>query len=344
MLNTLKQESGSPKPPLRNRALALARHRHDKRLGLKPRSFLSVDDLTADELQTLIRLAIDMKLRPLDYCAALRERSVALIFQKTSTRTRCSFENAAVEMGAHASYIDWRTSNLTLADLADEIVCLSRYYDLIAARVLQHATLQTMTAHSEVPVINAMCDTMHPCQALGDYMTLTEYFGDNLAGLHLAYIGDGNNVCRSLAQGAALLGVYMSVCAPPAYALDPESRKNVTSFDNPFDAVAKADVIYTDTWVSIGQEPETEKRLQAFRRYQVDETLFRAAPDHALFMHCLPAHPGYEVTPGILRGPRSIVFDQAENRKHAQKALMKKLLTPNNTDQLLNTSGSCLFR
>lgn len=315
--------------PQQNRAFSLAEQRFATRQQRKPRSFLSLQSLTPSELKTIIRRGIEMKQGPRDLSHALRGQSVALLFQKTSTRTRCSFEKAALELGAFPSYIDWRTSNFVLADLGDEVKVLSRYYNLIAARVLQHETLVTMARESEVPVINGMCDREHPCQGLTDFMTITEYFGENLSGLRLAYIGDGNNVCRSLVHGAVLLGVHVNLCSPDHYALDEEtvSAANglVTRVADPRDAVRDVDVIYTDTWVSIGAEAETQTRLAAFAAYQVNDKLLASAPPPVLFMHCLPAHPGQEVTPEVLRSPRSLVFDQAENRYHAQKALLEWL-------------------
>lgn len=310
-------------------ALQLAQSRFRKRLSLKPQSFLSVEDLSPPEMKQLIQTGIEMKKNPHDFRNVMRDKSVALLFQKTSTRTRCSFENAAIELGAFPGYIDWRTSNFVLADLRDEIIVLSRYYDMIVARVLEHETLVTMAGDSEVAVINGMCNLMHPCQSLSDFLTVSEYFGPDLTGLKIAYLGDGNNVCRSLVHGAINLGVKMALCSPNDYRLDKKtvdaSEGLVEYVEAPADAVRNADIIYTDTWISIGDEGQTEKRLAAFHSYQVNSTLMEMAPKHALFMHCLPAHPGQEVSAEVLRSPRSVVFDQAENRKHAQKALMKKL-------------------
>ena len=314
----------------RNKAFELAEQRFDERLKRKPRSFLSLQDLTASEMKTIVRHGIQMKSKPEDFSAALQGMSIALLFQKTSTRTRCSFENAAVELGAYPSYIDWKTSNFVLADLGDEVRVLSRYYDLIMARVLKHETLVTMARESEVPVINGMCDREHPCQILADFMTITEYFGENIAGLRLAYLGDGNNVCRSLVHGAIHMGVRVNLCSPENYTLDDETvaagKGLITRVADPRDAVRDADIIYTDTWVSIGDEKETQERLAAFKPYQINAQLLASAPSNVLFMHCLPAHPGQEVTPEILRSPRSLVFDQAENRCHAQKALLEWLI------------------
>lgn len=316
--------------PQTHHAVELAMTRYKNSLSLKPASFLSLEKIAAGEMKNIIKSAHDMKKSPNDYRSTLKNKSVALLFQKTSTRTRCSFENAVNELGGFASYIDWRTSNFVLADLQDEIKVLSRYYNLIMARVMHHETLATMAAHSEVPIINGLCNLYHPCQALSDFMTMTEYFGINLNGLRVAYIGDGNNVCRSLAHGAIHMGVELTLCSPKGYKLDAATiasgHGSIVKINDPYDAVWDADVIYTDTWISMGDEAEAQERLAAFQDYQITENLFEAAPKHALFMHCLPAHPGQEVAPEVLRGPRSIVLDQAENRKHAQKALMAAMI------------------
>ncbi|GLV53297.1 ornithine carbamoyltransferase [Dictyobacter sp. S3.2.2.5] len=314
----------------KDRAFELAEQRFAERLKRKPRSFISLQTLTPLEMKTIMRRGIEMKNRLGDFSQVLHGMSIALLFQKTSTRTRCSFEKAAVELGAFPSYIDWKTSNFVLADLSDEIKVLSRYHDLIVVRALHHEMLVTMAQESEVPIINGMCDREHPCQVLADFMTITEYFGENLDGLRIAYLGDGNNVCRSLVHGAIHMGVQVNLCSPERYALDDETvaagKGLITRMTHPLDAVHDADVIYTDTWVSIGDEAETQERLAAFEAYQVNDQLLAFAPSQVLFMHCLPAHPGQEVTPEILRSPRSLVFDQAENRRHAQKALLEWLV------------------
>ncbi|HTI14826.1 MAG TPA: ornithine carbamoyltransferase [Dictyobacter sp.] len=314
----------------RNTALELAEQRYKERLKRKPSSFISLQDITSAEMKAIVRRGIEMKERPQDFVTALQGMSIALLFQKTSTRTRSSFENAAIELGAFPSYIDWKTSNFVLADLRDEIIVLSRYYDLVMARVLTHETLVTMAQESEVPVVNGMCDREHPCQTISDFMTIAEYFGENLDGLRIAYLGDGNNVCRSLVHGAIHMGVHVTLCSPELYALDDETvaagNGLITRVTDPVEAVRDADVIYTDTWVSMGDEAEMQERLAAFQSYQVNAQLIAAAPEHVLFMHCLPAHPGQEVTPDVLRSPRSLVFDQAENRLHAQKGLLDWLV------------------
>ena len=316
--------------PQRAAAATLASQRFSERRKRRPRSLLSVAELDAGLLRGLVDLGLETKRRPRDFAQALAGRSLALLFQKTSTRTRCSFEAAAHEMGARASYVEWARSNFVLADLRDEVVVMSRYYDLIVARVDEHRTLQVMAEESEVPIVNGLCELHHPCQAVSDILTLREYFGADLRGLRIAFVGDENNVCRSLLQAAALAGARVALCSPPGYrlapALEPFALSCVERVDDPFDAVAAANVVYTDTWVSMGREGELQQRLQAFAGLCVDERLMDAAPAEALFMHCLPAHPGQEVSAGVLRSPRSVVFEQAENRKHAQKALLLWLL------------------
>jgi len=297
---------------------------------VRPRSFVTMDDIDTRTLAHVIEQALQVKRRPADHADVLAGRAIALLFQKTSTRTRCAFAAAAREMGAQADYLDWSRSNFMLADLRDEIAVLSRYCDLVVARVDHHESLQVMATHSEVPVVNGLCDRHHPCQAVSDMLTLREYFGADLRGLRLAWVGDGNNVCRSLVQAATRLGVQVTLSSPAGHALDDvaagQGAALVRRIDDPREAVAGADVVYTDTWVSMGQEAELEARKAALAGWQVDARLMDAAPRDALFMHCLPAHPGLEVTADVLRSPRSIVLDQAENRKHAHKALLAWLL------------------
>ncbi len=316
-------------PDTRAAALALAQARYEERLGRKPRSFLSITDATPHQIRTLIARGLEMKADPGAFGHVLAGKTLALLFQKTSTRTRCAFEQAGHELGAVTRYIDWQSSNFTLSDLEDEARVLSRYADAIVARVKQNQTLQVMAAHSEVPVINGLCDQAHPCQALADVLTLAEYYGQDLSGLTVAWIGDGNNVCRSLVHAATALGIHVRLSGPPNYRLDAKtlaSSNGLASYAaDPREAVAQADAIYTDTWISMGQEEEKEERLRVFLPYQVNAALVAAAPAHALVMHCLPAKPGYEITAQLLRSPRSVVFDQAENRTHAQKAVLEWL-------------------
>jgi ornithine carbamoyltransferase len=314
----------------RTHGLALAARRDAERRAVRPRSFITLDDIDARALAGVVDRGLEIKRRPGHYAAALAGRAIALLFQKTSTRTRCAFAAAARETGAQAEYLDWSRSNFVLAELRDEIAVMSRYYDLIVARVDDHDALRVMAAHSDVPVVNGLCDRHHPCQAVADMLTLKEYFGADLRGLRLAYVGDGNNVCRSLVQAATCFGIEVSLSSPAGYELDEvtacQAGALLRRVADPRAAVEGADVVYTDTWVSIGQEAELDARRAALAGWQVNARLMDAAPGHALFMHCLPAHPGLEVTAEVLRSPRSIVLDQAENRKHAQKALLAWLL------------------
>lgn len=314
------------------RARRRVAERHGSRRGKPERSFLSLADLDPEEMRQLLDGGLAAKRDPTRFATALAGRSVALLFQKTSTRTRVSFEVGVAEMGGQALYLDWRSSNFTLADLEDEIHVLSRYVDLVMARVYDQADLELMRDHSEVPVINGLSDLYHPCQGLADYLTIREYFGE-LEGLKIAYVGDGNNVCHTLIHGASKVGMRISVAYPKGYSPDArvvttarQAGATVELTDSPRQAVAGADVVYTDTWISMGDEAQRDARLKAFAGFQVDADLLAAAPDHALVMHCLPAHRGYEISSAALDLPRSVVFDQAENRKHAQKFLMAWML------------------
>lgn len=294
-------------------------------------SFLEPTEFTPSVLNDLVRDGLAIKTGDLDVSRVLQGRRIALLFQKTSTRTRCSFEVGIWDMGGQASVIDWNSSNFVLSDLEDEIQVIARYYDLIVARMRNHADIVTMAKFAGVPVINGLSDRHHPCQALSDYLTMQEYFG-SLPGLRIGYVGDGNNVCASLMEAAPAFGVKLTVATPEAFRPSQDllnrTQSNVQWTANPVAAVAEADVIYTDTWVSMGMEAEREERLKFFSGFQVNAQLLARAPEHALIMHCLPAHPGEEISSEVLRGPRSIVLDQAENRKHGQMALLKYLLRP----------------
>jgi ornithine carbamoyltransferase len=324
-------DAASPNAERVARSQRLVAERRTSRRGRPERSFLTVADLSAEDVADVLAGGLAVKRDPARFGHILRQRSVALLFQKTSTRTRVSFEIGVGEMGGQPVYLDWRSSNFTLADLQDEIRVLSRYVDLIMARVYLHADLETMRAHSEVPVINGLSDLSHPCQGLTDYMTMLEYFG-SLKGLRVGYIGDGNNVCHSLIEGAIKTGAHIVVAHPPDYppeqgiVAEGRAAGALTLSSRPEDAARDADVIYTDTWVSMGDEAEKDIRLRAFADYQVNEALLAQAPSHTLIMHCLPAHRGYEITPGALDSANSVVFDQAENRKHLQKFLMARIL------------------
>lgn len=313
------------------RANRLREERLGSRRGKPERSFLTIAELSPAEVRTLIEGGLAVKREPQRFAQALAGKRVALLFQKTSTRTRCSFEVGVGDMGGQPLFLDWKTTNFTLGHLEDEAKVLSRYFDLIMARVYKHEDLETMKAASEVPIINGLSDRYHPCQGLTDYMTAAEFFGE-LDGLKIAYIGDGNNVCHSLIHGAVRLGMTIAIAHPEGYEPKPEivaagrELGEVILTHDPREAVEGADVVYTDTWVSMGDEEQKEVRLAAFAGYSVDEALMERAPDHALVMHCLPAHRGYEISPGVMDSANSVVFDQAENRMHLQKYLMAWIL------------------
>ena len=293
------------------------------------RHLLTLQDLTSKEFLSILDLSAAIKRSPGKYAKALAGKSLIMLFQKTSTRTRLSFEVGMTQLGGHAVFVDWKTSNFTLGALQDETRCLARYGDIIMARANRHEDLVIMAHASSVPVINGLSDAAHPCQALADLLTIKEKLR-SLKGRKVAFIGDGNNVCHSLMEGCALAGASFSFAGPKEYWPGDDVVKfakksiDVRLTDDPKEAVRGADVVYTDTWVSMGQEAESEKRLQAFMPYQVNEALLKESK--ALVMHFLPAHRGYEITDGILDSHASVVFDQAENRMHAQKALMLFLL------------------
>jgi ornithine carbamoyltransferase len=297
--------------------------------------FLSVADLTRERALHLFRITAELKQRRKSgrFGVALSGRTLALIFEKPSLRTRVTFEVGIVQLGGRAVYLSGPEIGMgTRESVPDVARNLSRWVDGIAARVFAHATVEALARHASIPVINGLSDFEHPCQALADYFTLWER-GLDLSRIRLAWLGDGNNVCHSLLLLGALLGTRMTVGCPPGYEPDPRVLETVrklggqvTITSDAREAATDADVIYTDVWTSMGQEQEREKRLEAFQRYQVNETVMRFARPQALVMHCLPAHRGEEITDGVLDGASSIVLDQAENRLHAQKAIILDLL------------------
>ncbi len=291
------------------------------------RHFLSDDDFTKEETERLIRLAMDLKARPIQ--PLLPNQTLAMIFAKPSTRTRVSFEVGMTQLGGQGLYLGMNDIQLKRGEsIADTARTLSRYVNGIMARLFAHADIVELAKNSEVPVINGLTDTYHPCQALADYMTVYERKG-RLAGLKLAFLGDGgNNVANSLIRCGAKLGVDVVIGAPKAFWPKKEMLKGTKTkvTDKPKEAVKGADVIYTDVWVSMGDEAEAAKRKEMMKPYQVNGALMKLAKKDAIFMHCLPAHRGEEVTAEVIDGPHSVVFDQAENRLHAQKALMVTLM------------------
>jgi ornithine carbamoyltransferase len=302
--------------------------------GLK-RDFLTGEELGAFELSELLDLASELKSarggapssgisRQTRPATDLVGRSVALVFEKPSTRTRISFEVGVAELGG--TPIVLREDELQLSrgeSIADTARVLSRYLDAIVIRSGSHEAVAELAAATEAPVINALTPLHHPCQALADLLTLRERFGD-LHGLRLAYVGDGNNVARSLAIAGELAGIEVVVAAPEGYQLEPGHGVKLT--DDPRDAASGADAIYTDVWVSMGDEQEAERRRADLAPFRLDADLLGVAKDEAVVLHCLPAHPGEEITAEVLYGPRSAVWDQAENRLHTQKALLRTLL------------------
>ena len=298
------------------------------------KKLLTIKDLSEREILSLINLADAVKHNPDNYASALNRKSIILLFQKTSTRTRISFENGMYQLGGNAIYVDWRSTNIHLGSLKDEIRCMASYTDLIMARVYEQKTLEVIQEASSVPVINGLSDMYHPCQILADLMTVREVFR-SFDDLTITWVGDGNNVCNSLIIGCVKLNIHISVATPKQYKPHPDVldwvRKEKKSqylkiFEDPKEAVANANIIYTDTFVSMGQEAETDERLKIFKDYQVNRELLNYAKKEPYIMHCLPAHRGIEITDEILESKNSIVFQQAENRLHLQKALMIKLL------------------
>jgi ornithine carbamoyltransferase len=302
------------------------------------KDFLTIRDLSSDEIQGLLKQAIEIKTHPERYRDALRDKALAMIFEKPSLRTRVSFDVGIHQLGGFSINLTPGEINLGKRESIHDVAKnLERMVQGIMIRTFGHDIVEEMARHASVPVINGLTDFSHPCQALADYMTMLEVKG-RLEGLKLAYVGDGNNVAHSLIYGAALLGVNIAVATPSGYepkasvvkwARSAPGRVGSSSVEitrDPAAAARGADVIYTDVWASMGQEAEAAARKRIFQPYQVNEELFsRAAPD-AVFMHCLPAHRGDEVTPAVIDSPRSVVFQQAENRLHAQKAVMLELM------------------
>jgi len=293
---------------------------------LKKRDFLTGEELGAFELGKLLDRAAALKAgrRERLGAEALAGRSIALVFEKPSTRTRISFEVGAAELGATPIMLRGNELQVSRGEsVGDTARIFSRYVDAIVIRSGSHEAVAELATVAEVPVVNALTPLHHPCQALADLLTLRERCGD-LAGLRLAYVGDGNNVARSLAILGELAGVEVVVAAPAGYQL--EEGHGVKLTGDPRDAAAGADAIYTDVWVSMGDEAEVDRRRADLAPFRIDADLLSAAKDSAVVMHCLPAHPGEEITAEVLYGDRSAVWDQAENRLHTQKALLEMLL------------------
>jgi ornithine carbamoyltransferase len=298
---------------------------------------VSTRDLGPSGVDAVLHLAGIMKSRPADFHRALAGKQIVMFFEKPSLRTRLTFEAGMVSLGGTAMFVDQTHERIdareTLSDVAHN---LERWVDLIVLRTFSQQTIAGMAQHASIPVINALSDLEHPCQALADYLTLLERFGD-FKNRCLAYVGDGNNVAHSLLLTCACLGSSIRVATPEAYGPNPqivaearaiaaETGAKIQLLTDPHEAVAGADAIYTDAWTSMGQEKEERKRAQIFPPYQVNVDLMAEAAPHAVFMHCLPAHRGFEVTDAVIDSPQSVVFEQAENRLHVQKAILYLLL------------------
>ncbi|MHC1564096.1 MAG: ornithine carbamoyltransferase [Candidatus Hecatellaceae archaeon] len=303
---------------------------------LKGRDFLTLKDFTAEELQAILNLSLKLEKSRFPR-KPLKGKTLVMIFQKPSTRTRVSFEVAIRQLGGWPLTLGWGEMQLGRGEtVADTARTLERYADGVVARVFRHGDLEELAANAEIPVVNALSDLYHPCQALADMLTIYKHFG-KLKGLKLAWVGDGDNVCHSLLLACSKLGLNMSVACPEGFEpkreiLDEalkEAKKSGSLIEvvrEPVRAVFGADIIYTDVFVSMGLEEERERRIKAFLpKYQVTPTLFKHAKPTCVFMHCLPAHRGEEVVDDVIDGPQSIVWDQAENRLHLQKGLLAAL-------------------
>lgn len=300
-----------------------------------PRHFLGQADLAPDEVRAVFQLAADFKRRP--FRDDLSHRTLVMFFEKPSTRTRLSFEIGMTQLGGHAVYLDRESSQLSRGEsIGDTAQVVSRYADLMMARVFSHATVEELASHATIPVINGLSDREHPCQSLADLFTMEEC-KDDFRGRKIAYVGDGdNNVTHSLMIASAMLGATIAVAAPQSlqpsaeyvalarHAADDDAAVRVTV--DPEEAVSDADVVYTDVWVSMGREADRAERLRLLEPYQVNLQLVSHAKPDYVFMHCLPAHIGEEVTAEVAYGPNSVMFQEAENRLHVQKALMAYLL------------------
>ncbi len=306
---------------------------------IRRKHLLSISDLSRDEINYVVEEAIH--LREYTSGSPLKHQVLALLFEKPSLRTKVSFSVAMYQLGGECIFLPKEEIGIgTREDPSDIAQVLSRYVNGIVYRTFSHQTLEQMAEHASIPVINGLSDLEHPCQALADVLTIYEKKG-KLKGVKIAYIGDGNNVAHSLALAAVSLGMDFVISNPPGYGMNPsivtkverlsrESGGNIFMEEDPFKAVKHADVVYTDVWTSMGQEAESQKRRRDFSGYQVNAALMNAAPSEALLMHPLPAHYGEEIQKEVLHGPQSVVVDQAENRLHAQKAVLLHLLSDGN--------------
>lgn len=302
------------------------------------RDFLSVRDFTTEEILESFELARDMKKDRMKYSEALKGQTLALIFEKPSLRTRTSFDVGIQQLGGYSLYLSPHEINLGKRESVYDVAKnLERMVQAIMIRTFAHQIVEDMAKYARIPIINGLTDLLHPCQAMADYLTILEHKGKLDNSLKVVYVGDGNNVAHSLMYAGARLGVNVTVSTPRGFEPNVIVWKNAVEdaqtkgakieiIHDPIEAVKDADVVYTDVWASMGQESEAEKRKQIFRPYQVNSRLMSYAKSDAIFMHCLPAHRGEEVTDEVIDSPQSVVFDEAENRLHVQKAIMYKLM------------------
>ncbi len=302
------------------------------------KDLISIKDLSIDEIDKILELAQALKSDPSLYYEKLKGKSLGLIFQKPSNRTRVSFDVGMYQLGGHTVYLGPDDIKLGVRETTKDIAhTLSRYLDIIVARTFLHQDVLDLAENATMPVINGLSDLLHPCQGLADLFTIKEKFS-KLKGLTLAFIGDGNNVVHSLLYAASKTGINIRIATPAGYEPDKDiliqakelakdAGSTVEEVSDKDEAAAGADVLYTDVWISMGQEPDRKKRLKDFHNFKLDSELLAKAKPESVVMHCLPAHRGEEVTDEVIDGPHSIVFDQAENRLHIQKAILLKLLT-----------------
>jgi ornithine carbamoyltransferase len=299
------------------------------------RDFLTLRDLSSEEIGLILKRAIEFKAGKDANKCPLIGKSIGLLFEKASTRTRVSFEVGIYQLGAQTIYMNPKEIQIGRGEtIHDTAKVLSRYLHAVVIRSFSHATITEFATHSSIPVINGLSDLHHPCQALADLMTILEKKG-RLQGIRLVYIGDGNNVANSLIEAASLTGINLTIACPKGY--EPakgilEKIKNLPAseikiMNDPEDAISGADAVYTDVWVSMGQEKEAKTRRQKFKKYQINSKILSNAKKNAIVLHCMPANRGEEITDKVIDGPQSVVFDQAENRLHTQKALLEFLLS-----------------
>lgn len=299
------------------------------------RDFLTLRDLSSEEIDLLLKRAVELKSGKDKNKCPLIGRSIGLLFEKASTRTRVSLEAGIYQLGAQAIYMNPKEIQIGRGEtIHDTAKVLSRYLNAVVIRTFSHNTLIEFASHSSIPVINGLSNLHHPCQALGDLMTILEKKG-GLKDIRLAYIGDGNNVANSLIDAASLMGINLAIACPKGYEPDPKviekakaaANNEITIMKDPKEAAYRADIVYTDVWVSMGQEKEAAKKKRKFKNYQLNSKLLSYAKKDAIALHCMPAHRGEEITDEVIDGSQSAVFDQAENRLHTQKALLEFLLT-----------------